>query len=114
MCSLQNIVDLGSFLGAFFMKYIGKDDDLLNSVSRILDSLISRIDIHLVEHILCIDIYFKTTLRKTEFEKKFKLNFTNVIEYGFYHNDTLHFRYVERYKLFKTERGYYFSFDPFR
>jgi hypothetical protein len=99
------------------MEYINKNEELIEqSLSGryyILDSTITRFDIHIEDHIIYIDVYFSLPFRRFKSDKILKLHFINVTEYEFYWNNKYIFYTVERYKFFKTEAGFYISLDPF-
>ena len=99
------------------MEYINKNEELLNkSISGkyyILDSQITRLEIYFENHQLYIDVYFSLPYHRFKADKNLKLHFIGVIEYEFYWNDKFNFYTVERYKLFKSEKGFYLSVDPY-
>ncbi|MFC0514002.1 hypothetical protein ACFFGT_07330 [Mucilaginibacter angelicae] len=42
----------------------------------------------------------------------FRLRFSDIREYSFYHRHDHHFRYVENFSLLKSGDLFYFTFDP--
>ena len=85
--------------------------ELTNDSYYIHDATVSRFDIYLQNHQLCIDVYFHSILPKIT--KTLKIHFSNVIKYQFLYTLEYSFYNVERYKFFKTENGYYISLDPY-
>ncbi|WPU95182.1 hypothetical protein SNE25_06540 [Mucilaginibacter sabulilitoris] len=97
------------------MKFIGKNSEVISYLSgnlSLLDASISKFEIHIVEYLLEIDIYFELSLR-TNVNAKMLLTFKDVIEYGFYHNSNYAFYDIEDLKFFETEGKFYFSADPY-
>ncbi|MBD1365330.1 hypothetical protein IDJ77_16050 [Mucilaginibacter sp. ZT4R22] len=86
--------------------------ELTQGTYFIHDASVTRFDIAYQEHRLCIDVCFTSIQSKKWAETQIKLRFVNVLEYSFYWNAEHHFYYVERYKFFKTEKGFYISLDP--
>jgi hypothetical protein len=99
------------------MEYINRNEELIQQSFTggyyILDSMITRFDIYIQDHILFIDVYFSLPHHRFRADKNLKLHFIDVKEYEFYWNDQYHFYTVERYKFFKSEKGFYISFDPY-
>jgi len=99
------------------MEYINRNEELLKqSIPKgyyILDSEITRFDVYLKNYQVHIDVYFSLPYYRFNADKKLKLHFIGVTEYEFYWNDKYTFYIVERYKFFKTENGFYISFDPY-
>ncbi|BAU56307.1 hypothetical protein [Mucilaginibacter gotjawali] len=96
------------------MTHIAKNDELLNYLSgdkSLISASISRFDIFYANHKLNIDVYI--TLLYSKDEKDLKIQFQNVSQYGMFYTSDHYFYYIERYKFFKSDKGYYISFDPF-
>jgi hypothetical protein len=96
------------------MNLIGKNEVLFEELKsfrvRILDSKISKILIYTqnVEDLI-IEIDFDQRM----FEGyAFKLKFSGIKEFFFYHTDTSTFRIVENYTLLRAGDLYYLSVDP--
>ena len=90
---------------------VGKDDILFELIKnrkvQIRDSNIAGFNIFLENWELCIEIDFQY------FEKEpFRIRFSGVEEYGFYHNSTYTFYIVEAFKILKDNDLYYTTFDP--
>ena len=97
------------------MEKIYRDEEVLELTEGtyfIHDASVTRFDIAYQEHRLCIDVYFTSIQSKKWAKTQIKLRFVDVLEYSFYWNVEHHFYYVERYKFFKTEKGFYISLDP--
>jgi hypothetical protein len=95
------------------MKYIATNEELLNFLSgdkSLISATISRFDIFYADSKLNIDVYITLLFSKTE--KELKLQFQNVQEYCLFHSADHHFYYIEHYKFFKCDKGFYISFDP--
>jgi len=95
------------------MKYIAENEGLISFLTgekSILDGKISRFDIYYADFQLNIDVYI--CLLYSNDDKNLKLQFQNVTEYSMYHNSDHYFYYIERYKFFVCDRGFYISFDP--
>ena len=95
------------------MKYIAKNEELLNYLTgdkNLISATISRFDIFHVNYKLNIDVY--VSLLYSNEHKQLKLQFQNVSEYGMFYTSDHHFYYIERYKFFKCNKGFYISFDP--
>jgi hypothetical protein len=95
------------------MTYIAKNEELLNYLTgdkSIISAKISRFDIFYADYKLNIDVYMALLYSKDE--KQLKLQFQNVSEYGMFWTSDHHFYYIERYKFFKCDKGFYISFDP--
>ncbi|HEY4322902.1 MAG TPA: hypothetical protein VGN20_02920 [Mucilaginibacter sp.] len=96
------------------MKYIAKNEDLLSFLSEdksIIDATITRFDIYNADNRLNIDVYI--TLLYSKSDKELKLRFKDVLQYCMFYTRDHNFYYIERYKLFKCDEGFYVSFDPF-
>ncbi len=93
------------------MNVVGKNEELLEYLSsknfHILSSVLSRIDIFADSFKLTIDLHFKL-----EHDHALKIRFTDILEYGFYHNKSCYFYNVERCKFFKKGDTFYISLDP--
>ena len=93
------------------MNIVGKNEKLLEYLSSsnfyILSSIISRIDIFAEAQKPTIDLYFRSN-----HDQVFKIRFTDILEYGFYHKEGYYFYNVERYKFFKKGDSFYISLDP--
>jgi len=76
----------------------------------LISSEIKAINIHFFEEILTIDIDLKLQYSKND--KNFRLRFSDVIEYSFYHNSNYYFYNVVNVKFFKINDLYYLSLDP--
>jgi len=48
----------------------------------------------------------------TKADKELKLQFQNVSQYCMFYTSGHYFYYIERYKFFKCDIGFYISFDP--
>ncbi|MGY4535769.1 hypothetical protein ACVW0P_000163 [Mucilaginibacter sp. UYNi724] len=72
----------------------------------------SRFDIYLNEHGLCIDVYFISIESKRINQTHFKLSFIDVLEYDLRWDKNYSFYNVERYKLLKCDMGFYLSLAP--
>jgi hypothetical protein len=97
------------------MKQVAENDELLNYLcgdKSLLDATINRFDIFYADHKLNIDIYI--TLLYSRDDKELKIQFQNVTQYGLFHTSDHHFYYIEQYKFFKSDKGFYISFDPFK
>ncbi|QKJ32393.1 hypothetical protein HQ865_22395 [Mucilaginibacter mali] len=97
------------------MEPVYKNEDLLKLTKGsyyIHDAVVSRFDIYMSDYKLCIDVYFISRNRIQQTETTLRVHFADVIEYGFYYNNTRYFYNVERYKFFKSDKGYYLSLDP--
>jgi len=95
------------------MKYISKNETLLNFLSgekSIISATITRFDIFHSHHKLNIDVYI--TLLYSKDDKELKLQFQNVSKYCMFYTSDHYFYYIERYKFFKCDNGFYISFDP--
>jgi hypothetical protein len=86
--------------------------ELTQGTYFIHDASVTRFDIAYEDYRLCIDVYFTSIQAKRWAKTQIKLCFLDVLEYSFYWNADYQFYYVERYKLFKTEKGFYISLDP--
>jgi hypothetical protein len=65
------------------------------------------------EHRLYVDVYFTSIISSKRIaQTKFKLRFIDVIRYDLLWDVTYYFYNVERYKLLKTDIGFYISLDP--
>jgi|ERR1700754_1351501 len=97
------------------MKSIGENSEVINYFVgnlSLLDAEINKYEIHLVNHVLEINIYFQLS-RRTKEDIRVLLTFKDVVEYNFYHNSNYIFYNVENLKFLETERGFYFSSDPY-
>nr|WP_294947262.1 hypothetical protein [uncultured Mucilaginibacter sp.] len=97
------------------MGKIYKDEEvfeLTHGTYFIHDASVTQFDIAYQDYRLCIDVYFTSIQAKRWTKTQIKLRFVDVLEYSFYWNAEHHFYYVERYKFFKTEKGFYISLDP--
>jgi len=98
------------------MEYLNKNEELIEQSFPgkfyPLDAVVTRFDIYQQDHRLYIDVYFSLPYHRFKAEKTLKLRFIDVIEYSFYWNASHNFYNVERYKFFKSEKGYYISLDP--
>lgn len=113
----ENIYKLRLRSGAFFMEYIGKNETLIEQSFAgkyyILDSMITRIDIYLQEYIVFIDVYFSLPFHRFKADKILKLHFIDVSEYELAWDKNYTFYTIERYKFFKSDKGYFLSIDPY-
>ena len=64
------------------------------------------------EHRLYVDVYFTSITSKRIAQIKFKLRFIDVVQYDLFWDINHTFYNVERYKLLKTDKGFYLSLDP--
>ena len=98
------------------MENIYKNDELLrltNGCTFIRDSVVTRFDIYLQDHQLCIDVYLNLEFSRFKAEKRLKIHFRDIIRYQFLYSNNYYFYNVETCKFFKSESGYYISLDPF-
>ncbi|TFF37462.1 hypothetical protein [Mucilaginibacter psychrotolerans] len=97
------------------MERIYRDEEVLElsqGTYFIHDAIVTRFDINQEDHRLQIEVYFTSIDSKWWPETKLKLRFIDIIEYGFYWNASYSFYYVERYKFFRNEKGFYMSLCP--
>lgn len=93
-------------------KYIDKNKQLLEYLTgnkSPISGKVKRIDIYYTTELI-IDLYIELLYSKTD--KDVKLTFKGIKEYSFYgylHNFTY---YIERYKFFESDKGYYICVDP--
>jgi hypothetical protein len=95
------------------MEHLGEDEvlyEVLNARVSILSSQIIEISICLKNYQLQIEIGIKLLTRKKD--ECLRLIFSDIKEYGFYHNSNHIFYNIEDYKLLRKEGLYYISFDP--
>jgi len=99
------------------MEYIDKNEELIRRSYAekyyILDSMITRFDVYIEDYVVFIDVYFSLPYHRFKGDKVLKLHFIGVTEYEFYWNNNYTFYTLERYKLFKSEKGFYLSIDPY-
>jgi len=96
------------------MEYINENEGLLKYLTgerSLISATINRIDIHLEQEQLCIDVFIE--LLYSPEKKKIKLEFIDILEYSFLYNSTYSFYNIENYKFFSSENGFYICFDPF-
>lgn len=77
----------------------------------LFNAKITRLDIHNEVDVLDIDVYIKIVYSKGE--KSLKLIFNGVSEFSIFYTSDYYFYNIESYKLFKSKKGFYVSFDPF-
>ncbi len=99
------------------MEYLGKNNELLAQAGPghyyILDAQITRFDVYYENEQLYIDVYFLLPYNRFKTDKRLKLHFIGVTEYEFHWDNLFNFYTVERYKFFRSEKGYYLSTDPY-
>ncbi|WP_343672465.1 hypothetical protein [Chitinophaga sp.] len=97
------------------MQLIESNENLVNKLSAelsILDSRLFKLDIFEdANEGLVIDIYLN--LSRSKAQREIKIRFLEIEEYSFFYSKSHYFYYVERFKLFKNNEGYYISLDPF-
>ncbi|MBB2950111.1 hypothetical protein [Sphingobacterium sp. JUb56] len=95
------------------MVYLGKDDELLDILvnqAYLSNAVIYRINVCLIDDVLCVEVNFKIQGSKV---KEMKIVFQVVKEYGFNYNSMSFFYNIEMFKLLKCDGFYYISFDPY-
>jgi len=99
------------------MTYIDKNEALLAFLTsdkvNIIDATISRFDIFYSNDQLNIDVYIILILKYSQGNRELKLQFQNVNKYCLFYSSDTYFYYIERYKFFKCDKGFYISFDPY-
>ncbi len=99
------------------MEYINKNEELIEQSFAgryyILDSTITRFDIYIQDYILYTDVYFSLPYHRFKADKILKLHFIDVSEYELSWDKNYSFFTIERYKFFKSEKGFYISFNPY-
>lgn len=96
------------------MKYLGKNEELLNFITddfSLISSKLFELDMHKKDGELIIDFYFDLLYSKAE--TKLKLSFEDIEEFSFYYKSDYIFYNVENYKLFKSGSLFYISLDPY-
>jgi len=93
---------------------IGKDEALLQyltGINSIISGTVHRIVTDLQPmSTSTVGIYIELLYAKTN--KHILIRFTDVQVFDFIYDGNLYPYYIERFKLFKTESGFYFSLDP--
>ncbi|HEY4197370.1 MAG TPA: hypothetical protein VGM63_17635 [Mucilaginibacter sp.] len=93
------------------MELIEKNDALFELVQngkiRIRDCVVSRFNIFLENRELCIEMDFKYFERES-----FRIRFSGVTEYCFYHNSNYTFYIIEAFRILRDSDLYYITFDP--
>lgn len=80
----------------------------LQEAELLRDSFIENITINFSRH---MSLLLKLT---TQNGKSLMIHFKGISEYLFFDNDVSSERFlISHYKLFKIDKGFYFSFDPF-
>jgi hypothetical protein len=84
--------------------------EYLTGDQRLLDGRLQRINVFRQEYELVIEVYVE--LRFSKIAKQLKLTFKDIKEYSFSGSSNNQVDYIERYKFFGDEKGYYICFDP--
>lgn len=98
------------------MEFINRNEELLRQAVPggyyILDSSITRFDIYIEDYTIFIDVYFELPYHRFKTKKVLKLHFIEVTEYDLSWDKNYSFFTIERYKFFRSEKGFYISFNP--
>ena len=95
------------------MQLIEKQDNLLNALKgslSIISSLLHKICVYMENDLLYINVEAELIYKKPP--NRIVLKFIDVLEYSFYYTSNRFFYNVEIFKFFKTDNGFYISFDP--
>ena len=91
-----------------------RDDELIRFLTgnnSLISATVERFEIFKSDYDLNIDVHVKLLYSKTN--PHLILKFKKVLEYSFFHSSDQDFYYIENCKLFKSDRGFYLSLDPF-
>ncbi len=91
-----------------------KDDELISILTgnnSLISATVEGFEIFKSDYDLNIDVHIKLLYSKTN--PHLILKFKQVLEYSFFHSSDQDFYYIESYKLFKSDKGFYLSLDPF-
>ena len=95
-------------------KIISSNEDLLNTlvgIHTLLDGSIESLEIRKRND--AVDIIVFVSLIRPGNKRFAKLFFKDILEYDFSWSSEYFFYYIERYNFFKSEKGFYISFDPY-